>query len=122
METKDMLENIEKMTVTELNEFVKSIEEKFGVSAAMMMTSGPAQGGGAAAAEEKSTVNVVVKDAGPSKVQVIKAVKEITGLGLAESKALVDAAPKAVKENVAKADAEEMKKKLEAAGAVVELV
>jgi len=109
------------MTVLELNELVKAIEEKFGVSASMTMAAGPAAGGPpAGGAEEKSTVNVIIKEAGGTKVQVIKAVKEITGLGLAESKALVDAAPKAIKEDVAMADAEEMKKKLEAAGAVVE--
>lgn len=118
---KDILEKIEKMTVVELNELVKAIEEKFGVSASMMMSQGPAAGGAAGAVEEKSAFSVVITAGGMTKVQVIKAVKEITGLGLAESKALVDAAPKAIKENVGKADAEEMKKKLEAAGATVEL-
>jgi large subunit ribosomal protein L7/L12 len=106
----------------ELNDLVKAIEEKFGVSAAAM--SAPAAGGGgggAAAAEEKTEFNVMLMEAGANKVSVIKAVREITGLGLKEAKDLVDGAPKAVKEGVSKADAETAKKKLEEAGAKVEL-
>jgi len=109
------------MTVLELNDLVKAIEEKFGVSAAAM--SAPAAGGGAAAAvvEEKTEFNVVLADVGANKVSVIKAVREITGLGLKEAKDLVEAAPKAVKEGLSKADADAAKKKLEEAGAKVEL-
>jgi large subunit ribosomal protein L7/L12 len=105
----------------ELNDLVKAIEEKFGVSAAAM--SAPAAGGGAAAAvaEEQTEFNVMLTEIGANKVSVIKAVREITGLGLKEAKDLVDAAPKAVKEGMAKADAEAAKKKLEEAGAKVEL-
>ena len=112
---------LDSMTVLELNDLVKAIEEKFGVSAAAMAA--PAAGGGAAAAvvEEKTEFNVVLTDAGANKVAAIKAVREITGLGLKEAKDLVEAAPKAVKEGVAKADAEAMKKKLEDAGAKAEL-
>lgn len=113
---------LDSMTVMELNELVKAIEEKFGVSAAAMAA--PAAGGGGgggAAAEEKSEFTVVLADAGSNKVAVIKAVREITGLGLKEAKDLVDGAPKPVKEGVAKADAEAAKKKLEEAGAKVEL-
>ena len=109
------------MTVLELNDLVKAIEEKFGVSAAAM--SAPAAGGGAAAAvvEEQTEFNVMLMDAGANKVSAIKAVREITGLGLKEAKDLVEAAPKAVKEGLSKADAEAAKKKLEEAGAKVEL-
>ncbi|WP_077001764.1 50S ribosomal protein L7/L12 [Variovorax sp. KK3] len=112
---------LDSMTVLELNDLVKAIEEKFGVSAAAM--SAPAAGGGAAAAvvEEKTEFNVVLTDAGANKVSAIKAVREITGLGLKEAKDLVEAAPKAVKEGVAKADAEAMLKKLLDAGAKAEL-
>ena len=113
---------LDSMTVLELNDLVKAIEEKFGVSAAAMAA--PAAGGaaaGGAAAEEKSEFNVVLTDAGANKVSVIKAVREITGLGLKEAKDMVDGAPKAVKEGVSKADAEAAKKKLEEAGAKVEL-
>ncbi len=116
------LTTLDSMTVMELNDLVKAIEEKFGVSAAAM--SAPAAGGGgggAAAAEEKSEFNVMLMDAGANKVSVIKAVREITGLGLKEAKDLVDGAPKAVKEGISKADAETAKKKLEEAGAKVEL-
>jgi large subunit ribosomal protein L7/L12 len=114
---------LDSMTVLELNDLVKAIEEKFGVSAAAMAApaAGGAAGGGAAAAEEKTEFNVVLTDAGANKVSVIKAVREITGLGLKEAKDLVDGAPKPVKEGVAKADAEAAKKKLEEAGAKVEL-
>ena len=113
---------LDSMTVMELNELVKAIEEKFGVSAAAMAA--PAAGGaatGGAAAEEKTDFNLVLVDAGANKVSVIKAVREITGLGLKEAKDLVDGAPKAVKEGMPKADAEAAKKKLEEAGAKAEL-
>ena len=115
------LTSLDSMTVMELNELVKAIEEKFGVSAAAMAA--PAAGGGGAAAvvEEKTDFNVVLLEAGAQKVQVIKAVRELTGLGLKEAKDLVDGAPKNVKEAVPKADAEAAKKKLEDAGAKVEL-
>jgi large subunit ribosomal protein L7/L12 len=111
------------MSVMELNDLVKAIEEKFGVSAASMAVGGGAAGGGAAApaAEEKTEFTVVLAEAGANKVSVIKAVREITGLGLKEAKDLVDGAPKPVKEGIAKADAEAAKKKLEEAGAKVEL-
>ena len=111
------------MTVMELNDLVKAIEEKFGVSAAAMAApaAGGAAGGAAAAAEEKTEFDVVLAEAGANKVSVIKAVREITGLGLKEAKDLVDGAPKPVKEGIAKADAEAAKKKLEEAGAKVEL-
>jgi len=114
---------LDSMTVMELNELVKAIEEKFGVSAAAMAAPAAAGGGGGGggAAEEKSEFNVVLTDAGANKVSVIKAVREITGLGLKEAKDLVDGAPKAVKEGASKADAEAAKKKLEEAGAKVEL-
>ena len=119
---KKLVGEIEKMSVLELSELVKVLEEKFGVSAAAPMAMATTSGGGAeGAAEEKSAFNVEIVSAGDSKISVIKLVKEITGLGLKEAKDLVDAAPKAVKENVAKAEAEEMKKKLEEAGATVEL-
>jgi len=110
---------LDSMTVMELNDLVKAIEEKFGVSAAAMAA--PAAGGaaaGAAAAEEKTEFNVVLTDAGANKVSVIKAVREITGLGLKEAKDLVDGAPKNVKEGIAKADAEAAVKKLVEAGAM----
>jgi large subunit ribosomal protein L7/L12 len=114
---------LDSMTVMELNELVKAIEEKFGVSAAAMAAPAAAGGGGGGggAAEEKSEFNVVLTDAGANKVSVIKAVREITGLGLKEAKDMVDGAPKAVKEGASKADAEAAKKKLEEAGAKVEL-
>jgi large subunit ribosomal protein L7/L12 len=111
---------LDSMTVMELNDLVKAIEEKFGVSAAAMAA--PAAGGAAAAvAEEKTEFNVVLLEAGAQKVSVIKAVRELTGLGLKEAKDLVDGAPKNVKEAVSKADADAAKKKLEDAGAKVEL-
>lgn len=112
---------LDSMTVLELNELVKAIEEKFGVSAAAMAAPAAGGGGAAAAAEEQTEFNVVLLEAGANKVSVIKAVREITGLGLKEAKDLVEGAPKPIKENVAKAEAEELKKKLEAAGAKVEL-
>ena len=113
---------LDSMSVMELNDLVKAIEEKFGVSAASMAA--PAAGGGGAAAavvEEKTEFNVVLLEAGANKVSVIKAVRELTGLGLKEAKDLVDGAPKPVKEAMAKADAEAGKKKLEDAGAKAEL-
>ena len=111
------------MSVMDLNDLVKAIEEKFGVSAAAMAAPAGAGGGGAAAAvvEEKTEFNVVLLEAGANKVSVIKAVRELTGLGLKEAKDLVDGAPKPVKEAVSKADAEAAKKKLEDAGAKVEI-
>ncbi|MFO1226328.1 50S ribosomal protein L7/L12 [Roseateles sp.] len=114
---------LDSMTVLELNDLVKAIEEKFGVSAASMAApaAGGAAGGAAAAAEEKTEFNVVLVEAGANKVGVIKAVREITGLGLKEAKDLVDGAPKNVKEGIAKADAEAAVKKLVEAGAKAEL-
>ena len=121
MTNEEILEAIGNLTVLELSELVKAAEEKFGVSAAApvaVAAAAPAAGGAAA---EKSEFDVVLKDAGASKINVIKAVREATGLGLKEAKALVDGAPAAVKEGVAKAEAEDLKGKLEAAGATVEL-
>jgi large subunit ribosomal protein L7/L12 len=116
------LTSLDSMTVLELNDLVKAIEVKFGVSAAAMAAPAAAGGGGgAAAAEEQTEFNVMLTEVGANKVSVIKAVREITGLGLKEAKDLVDAAPKAVKEAVSKADAEAAKKKLEEAGAKAEL-
>ncbi len=115
-----MIEEIKALTVLELSDLVKAIEEEFGVSAAApvaVAAAGPA----AAAAEEKSEFDVVLVDAGAGKINVIKVVREITGLGLKEAKEVVDGAPKAVKEGVSKDDAEAMKAKLEEAGAKVEL-
>jgi len=112
---------LDSMTVLELNDLVKAIEEKFGVSAAAMAAPAAAGGAGAAAVEEKTDFNVVLLEVGPNKVSVIKAVRELTGLGLKEAKDLVDGAPKNVKEAAPKADAEAAKKKLEEAGAKVEL-
>lgn len=117
----NMIEEVKALTVLELNELVKALEEEFGVSAAAVAVAAAPAAGGAAAAEEKTEFDVVLANAGGSKMGVIKIVKEITGLGLKESKALVDEAPKTIKEGVSKADAEEMKKKLEDAGATVEL-
>jgi large subunit ribosomal protein L7/L12 len=116
------LNALDSMSVMDLNDLVKAIEEKFGVSAAAMAAPAGAGGGAAAAVvEEKTEFNVVLLEAGANKVSVIKAVREITGLGLKEAKDLVDGAPKPVKEAIAKADAEAAKKKLEDAGAKVEL-
>ena len=112
---------LDAMTVLELNDLVKAIEEKFGVSAAAMAAPAGAAGPAAAVAEEKTEFTVQLLEAGAQKVSVIKAVREITGLGLKEAKDLVEAAPKAVKEGLSKADAEVAKKKLEDAGAKVEL-
>lgn len=119
-----ILDLVEKLSIVELADLVKVMEEKFGVSAAapmMMAASGGASGAAAGAAEEKSTVNVVLTSAGDQKINVIKVIREITGLGLAEAKGLVDAAPKNVKENLKPEEAEELKKKLEAVGASVEI-
>ena len=116
----ELLETIDTLTVVELAELVKGIEEKYGVSAAAVAA--PVAGAaGAAAAEEKSSFNVVLKEAGANKIQVIKVVRDATGLGLKEAKDLVDGAPKTVKENVAKEEAEDLKAKFTEAGAVVEL-
>lgn len=115
-----ILEMVESLTVLDLANLVKAMEEKFGVSAAAPMMMAPAAGGGAAA-EESSTVTVMLASGGGQKIAVIKVVRELTGLGLKEAKDLVDGAPKAVKEGVARAEGEEMKKKLEEAGATVEL-
>ena len=112
---------LDSMTVMELNDLVKAIEEKFGVSAAAMAAPAAAGGGAAAAAEEKTEFNVMLLETGANKVSVIKAVREITGLGLKDAKDLVDGAPKAVKEGMPNADAEAAKKKLEEAGAKAEL-
>jgi large subunit ribosomal protein L7/L12 len=117
----DILAAVSEMSVMDLNELVKAFEEKFGVSAAAM-SSGPAAGGAAAAAvEEQTEFNLILSDFGANKVSVIKAVREITGLGLKEAKDLVDGAPKSVKEAISKADAEAGKAKLEAAGAKAEI-
>ncbi len=119
---KALVETVEKLSVLDLAELVKVLEDKFGVSAAApaMMMAAPAAGG-AAAAEEKSSFTVELTAAGDNKINVIKAVRELTGLGLKEAKDIVDAAPKAVKENASKAEADDMKAKLEAAGAKVTL-
>ncbi|MCB5703238.1 50S ribosomal protein L7/L12 [Megasphaera elsdenii] len=120
MTKEEIMEAIENMTVLELSELVKAMEDKFGVSAAapVAVAAAPAAG---AAAEEKSEFDVILQSAGDKKIAVIKVVREVTGLGLKDAKALVDGAPKAVKEGVAKADAEALKAKLEEAGATVEL-
>ena len=120
---KKLLEEIKGMTVVELNDLVHAIEEEFGVSAAAMAVAAPAGGAQAAAPaeEEKTEFNVVLKEVGANKIGVIKVVREITGLGLAESKALVDGAPSTIKENVAKDPANEMVAKFKEAGAVAEL-
>ena len=122
MTKEEILQAIEGMTVLELSELVKDMEEKFGVSAAAPVAVAAAPAAGAAAGgEEKSDFDVVLASAGDKKINVIKAVREATGLGLKEAKELVDGAPKPVKENVAKAEADELKAKLEEAGATVEL-
>ncbi|KAB2920902.1 MAG: 50S ribosomal protein L7/L12 [Dechloromonas sp.] len=117
----DILEAVGSLTVMELNDLVKAFEEKFGVSAAAVAVAGPAAGAGAAAAEEQTEFTVVLAAAGDKKVEVIKVVRAVTGLGLKEAKDLVDGAPKPVKEGIAKADAEALKKQLEDAGAKVEV-
>ena len=118
MSKEEMIEEIKKMTVVELSELVKAIEEEFGVSA--VAAAAPAAAG-AAAAEEKTSFNVVLKEVGDQKIKVITAVKNALGLGLKEAKELVDGAPKTLKENVSKAEAEELKAKLEEVGATIEL-
>lgn len=117
-----ILEDVKAMTVLELNELVKAIEEEFGVSAAAVAVAAPASGGAAGAQEEeKSEYTVILKSAGASKIKVIKAVQAITGLGLKDSKDLVDGAPKTLKENVEKAEADEIANKIKEAGGEVEL-
>lgn len=115
----DLISKIESLTVVELAELVKKLEEKFGISAAAPVAAGA--GAGAAAAEEKTAFNVVLKSAGASKLNVIKVVREVTTLGLKEAKDLVDGAPKTIKENVKKDEAEEIKKKITEAGGVAEI-
>lgn len=119
MTNEQILEAVKAMTVLELNDLVKAIEDEFGVTAAAPVAA--AGGGAGAAVEEQSEFDVILTSAGDKKIQVIKAVREITGLGLKEAKAVVDEAPKAVKEGVAKEEAEELKAKLEEVGASVEL-
>ncbi|MBY0277084.1 50S ribosomal protein L7/L12 [Candidatus Binatia bacterium] len=122
----EIIDTLSGLTILEVSQLVKSLEEKWGVSAAAPVAvaavgAGPAAAGGAAPAAEKDEFTVVLKGAGDKKIQVIKVVRELTGLGLKEAKDLVDGAPKPVKEGVAKAEAEDMKKKLEEAGGTVEL-
>ena len=119
----NIIETIKGLTVLELNNLVKALEEEFGVSAAapVAVAAAPAAGAAAPAAEEKTEFTVVLKGAGASKLQVIKTVRELTGLGLAEAKALVDGAPKAIKENVAKDEADKVAEALKAAGAEIEI-
>ena len=119
MNKEEMIEEIKKMTVVELADLVKAIEEEFGVSA--VAAAAPAAGAVAGAAEEKTSFDVVLKEAGANKIPVIKVVRDATGLGLKEAKDLVDGAPKTIKEGVSKDEAEELKAKLEEAGATVEL-
>ena len=119
MNKEEMIEEIKKMTVVELSELVKAIEEEFGVSA--VAAAAPAAGAAGAAAEEKTSFNVVLASAGDQKIKVIKVVRDATGLGLKEAKDLVDGAPKTIKENVSKDDAEALKAKFAEVGATVEL-
>jgi large subunit ribosomal protein L7/L12 len=123
MNKEQIMEAIEQMTVLELSELVKALEEKFGVSAAapVAVAAAPAAGAGAAVEEEKTEFDVILTSAGASKINVIKIVREVTGLGLKEAKDVVDSAPKAVKEKISKADADALKAKLEEAGASVEI-
>lgn len=116
-----MIEEIKTLTVLELSELVKAIEEEFGVSAAAAVAVAAPAAGGAAAAEEKTEFDVILKEVGAEKIKVIKVVREVTGLGLAEAKAIVDGAPKTLKEAAAKEEAEEIKAKLAEVGATVEL-
>ena len=118
---KKIIEDVKAMTVVELNDLVKAIEEEFGVSAAAMAVAAPAAGASAAAEEEKTEFDVVLKEVGANKIAVIKVVREVTGLGLAESKAMVDGAPSKIKEAIAKEAAEEMAAKFKEAGATVEI-
>ena len=117
----DFVESLEKWTILDINKAVKSIEDKFGISAAPVAVAAAPAAGPAAAAEEKTEFTVVLAGAGPNKIQVIKVVRELTGLGLKEAKDLVEGAPKPVKENVDKKTAEELKKKLAEQGATVEI-
>ena len=117
----DILEAVGSLTVMELNDLVKAFEEKFGVSAAAVAVAGPAAGGAAAAAEEQTEFTVVLAAAGDKKVEVIKVVRAVTGLGLKEAKDLVEGVPAQVKDGIPKADAEAIKKKLEEAGAAAEI-
>ena len=121
MTKEEIMQAIENMTVLELSELVKALEEKFGVSAAAPVAVAAVPAAAGAAAEEKTEFDVILANAGASKINVIKVVREITGLGLKEAKEIVDGAPKAIKEKVAKADADAMKAKLEEAGATVEV-
>ena len=121
MNKEQIIEAIKAMTILELNELVKACEEEFGVSAAAAVVAAPGAAGGAAAEEEQTEFTVVLKEVGDNKIKVIKAVREATGLGLKEAKALVDGAPANVKENVEKAEADALKAALEEVGAVVEL-
>ena len=121
MTKEQIMEAIESMTVLELSELVKALEEKFGVSAAATVAVAASAPAAAAAAEEKTEFDVILASAGASKINVIKVVREVTGLGLKEAKELVDGAPKAVKEKISKADADALKAKLEEAGATVEV-
>ena len=121
MNKDQIIEAIESMTVLELSELVKALEEKFGVSAAAPVAVAAAAPAEAAAAAEQTEFDVILANAGASKINVIKVVREVTGLGLKEAKELVDGAPKALKEKVSKADAEALKEKLEAAGATIEI-
>ena len=116
-----MIEELKTLTVLELSELVKAVEEEFGVSAAAAVAVAAPAAGGAAAAEEKTEFDVILKEAGPEKIKVIKVVREITGLGLAEAKAMVDGAPKTLKEAASKDEAESIKAKLAEVGATVEL-
>ena len=116
-----MIEELKTLTVLELSELVKAVEEEFGVSAAAAVAVAAPAAGGAAAAEEKTEFDVILANAGAEKIKVIKAVREITGLGLAEAKALVDGAPKTLKEAISKDEAEEIKNKLTEVGATVEV-
>jgi len=118
---KDLVESVEKMSVIDLNELVKLLEKKFGVSAVAVAVAGPAVAGAGEAKEEKSAFNVELKDAGAQKIAVIKIVKEVLALGLKEAKDLVDAAPKMLKEGMKKAEADDLKKRIEEAGGKVEL-
>jgi large subunit ribosomal protein L7/L12 len=117
----DIIDAISQMSVLDLSELVKEMETKFGVSAAAAVAAGPAAGAGAAAAEEKTEFDVVLTEAGANKVAAIKVVREITGLGLADAKAAVEAAPKVLKEGISKADAEAIVKKITEAGAKAEI-
>ena len=121
MDKNQFIEAVEKMSVAELNDLVKALEEKFGVSAAAFAASAGPAAGAAEEGEEKDSFTVVLKNAGQAKIQVIKVLREVTGLGLKEAKDMTDKVPANVKEGVKKADADELKAKLEAAGATVEL-